>query len=120
MKLALALLLVAHCPQSTSAYDAHVIATREAWAMDEALPADECGFPDVRVQRGLGVGGYHYANDVVINAGMDEAATRYAVRHETVHWLAWCTGYQAWGDPGHTMPELWGAGGVLARAEMLP
>jgi hypothetical protein len=125
VKLAIAIvMLVVRCPQPTSAYDAEVIRVRDAWAQDAALPADECGFPDVAMQTFRCGGepclsGYTHGNDIVIRRGMDDASTRYAVRHETVHWLAWCTGYQAWGDPGHSMPELWGAGGVLARAEVL-
>jgi Zn-dependent peptidase ImmA (M78 family) len=114
MRLLVLIVAFAHCPEPTHAYDSEVVVVRDAWA--ETMGADECGFPDVAMQRGLGVGGYHYANDIVINAGMDDAATRYAVRHETVHWLAWCTGYQVSGDAGHSMTELWGAGGVLDRA----
>lgn len=114
--LAIILAVLAQCPQPTHAYDAEVVHVRDVWWDDASLPADECGFPDVATQRGLRVGGYHYANSIVINAGMDDTATRYAVRHETVHWLAWCTGYQASGDAGHSMPELWGADGVLERS----
>lgn len=110
------LVLLAQCPHVTHAYDAEVIRVRDVWAADESLPIDECDFPRVSMQSGLGVGGYHYANDIVINADMEDAATRYVVRHEATHWLAWCTGYQASGDAGHSMPELWGADGVLERS----
>jgi hypothetical protein len=126
VKLAIALvLLVVRCPQPTSAYDAEVVRARDAWAMDGALPPDECGFPSVARQTFHCGGepclsGYQYRNDITIHAGLDDAEARYVVRHETVHWLAWCTGHQQWGDPGHSMPELWGASGVLARSEMLP
>lgn len=126
MKLALALvLLVVRCPQPTNAYDTEVVRVRDSWAMDEALPADECGMPIIsrqtlRCGNGPCLSGYQHRNDITIHAGLSDDEARYVVRHETVHWLAWCTGHQQWGDPGHTMPELWGASGVLARAEVTP
>jgi hypothetical protein len=81
-------------------------------------PRTSAGSRALRGRRSIAAGSRAYR--ATIHAGLDDAEARYVVRHETVHWLAWCTGHQQWGDPGHSMPELWGASGVLARSEMLP
>jgi len=122
----LALVLLApfgfQCPDVTHVYDADVAATRAAWSDDEALPADDCGSPRVVTQR-LTCDTTCYADvqagdTIYIDDRFDEVTQHSAARHGAVHWLAWCTGYQVNGDPGHSMPELWGADGVLERAEV--
>ena len=106
------------CPQRTDAYANEVAAVRRVWVAP--LPPDTCGNPRVSLRtlpcdEGC-LYSYQYLTDIVVRDDLDEATTRAAVRHETVHWLAWCTGYQPSGDAGHSMPELWGAGGVLERS----
>ncbi len=114
------------CDTYTQEYAAQVQQSRIAWAAS-AMPADVCAHPRVRLRelpvcpQGCGDGFYVAGtNTLLIRKGMSRRATESAVRHETLHWLAWCTGYQASGDAGHADPRLWGPGGVLARAESQP
>lgn len=111
------------CVSYTDEYIDEVELSRVAWWADWALPADTCGEPRVQLRdlpcdAECSTGFYVAGSDtILIRDDMSDADTRAAVRHETVHWLAWCTGYQASGDAGHADPSLWGNEGVLARAE---
>lgn len=120
-RLALVALVVSQCPVTTGAYDVEVARIRDAWSADASLPADECGVPRVDVANlGGDIAGYQWGDVLTIARDLDEQAAHAAVRHEVVHWLAWCTGLAGWGDPGHSIAALWGADGVLARAEASP
>lgn len=108
------------CPDSTHEYDSDVILVREAWGEDPALPTiDNCGWPQISIEHTSCSNGCVYGvtfrNEITINDRLNDSELHAAVRHETVHWLAWCTGYQVYGDPGHADPVLWD--GVLIRAE---
>lgn len=112
------------CPQTTHDYDDDVASARAAWMSDMGLPADECGTPSV-VVRDLHCDttcytGARVGDTLYVDESWGEDAAHTSARHETIHWLAACTGYQVNGDPGHSMPELWGAGGVLERAQEVP
>jgi hypothetical protein len=102
-------------PASQTPYAADVAIVRAEWAADESLPIDDCGepriaFDDVDVSFFLG-------NDtLVIDTSLDEAAVHVAVKHETCHWLALCTGLATNADRWHQDARLWWVGGVLGRA----
>lgn len=118
----LAILMLApwgfQCSDYTHAYDTDVSSVRAAWDLTE----DACNDPRVELRTFVcdatcSSGFYIAGSDtLLIRDGMSDTDTRAAVRHEAVHWISSCTGYQPFGDPGHSMPELWGAGGVLERA----
>lgn len=106
---------------SATPYAMDVDVVRAAWSLaDDVLPVDRCEEPRIVVARtsctnGC-VYGYRVENEIVIDDRLSDADAHATVRHEAVHWLAWCTGYQATGDAGHADPLLWDDG-VLGRAE---
>jgi hypothetical protein len=118
----IALLLLApwgfQCPAYTDDFVDDVAVVRDEWRAS-ALPADTCGNPTVSVQSLAGVYGYQHENDIVIDRDLSDIDARATARHETVHWLAWCTRYQASGDAGHADPLLWDDG-LLGRVEDSP
>lgn len=126
----LALSTFALCPPEAtradlSPYAADVAGVRAEWTADESLPDASCPMPYIAIQdMGDCDTGACYAYEVYdrrqwtiyVPAGLDEASTRIAVMHETVHYLAQCTGYAPDADRDHSDAALWWVG-VLGRAE---